>query len=511
MVLPASFLLRIQEKTFKRIKRALVRNVLATHEAKVQRVSAAVRARVVGKKICTSRSPFASFSMRFSDYKAKANQIFVGDLDSVVSMRPGEVTIEPLVSVGEITGYLLKRGQMLATTLEVKDATIGGLSCAVAMTTASHKYGLLQDTVVSFRVVLADGRVITATETNEYSDLYHAMPWSHGSLCLLVAVTLKTIDVKPYVKVTYEPFHTMAESAKRIRELARYAPIEEAADFIEATLFTREQGVVMHGEFCEYDVNIKVNHVGKWYAPWFYTRVRDVLKEGKKVVELVPVKEYIFRHDRAIFWTLRDMLPESIGNSPLFRYTIGFLLPPKLFMLKMPAFTPKLREEMRTERVYQDIILPLVALEDSVKICADEWEIWPLLVYPSLIVDNGPGKRGIFPTRAVTSAPKEDVREWKNGTKAALFFDLGCYGIPQQVVKRQKYNGVKSLRKMEHFTQSVGGAPFLYADTFMTPQEFEKMFDLTLYRLVREKYGCQGAFFDLYEKTTSFKKGDDLL
>ena len=32
---------------------------------------------------------------------------------------------------------------------------------------------------------------------------------------------------------------------------------------------------------------------------------------------------------------------------------------------------------------------------------------------------------------------------------------------------------------MEKFTQEVGGYPFLYADTFMTREEFEKMFDLT--------------------------------
>ena len=34
------------------------------------------------------------------------------------------------------------------------------------------------------------------------------------------------------------------------------------------------------------------------------------------------------------------------------------------------------------------------------------------------------------------------------------------------------------MRAMEKFTQEVGGYPFLYADTFMTRQEFEQMFDL---------------------------------
>ena len=75
------------------------------------------------------------------------------------------------------------------------------------------------------------------------------------------------------------------------------------------------------------------------------------------------------------------------------------------------------------------------------------------------------------------------------------------------------------MRAMEKFTQEVGGYPFLYADTFMTRPEFEKMFDLTSktiflketsmpelfssfldYEKVREKYYANGAFPHLYDK-----------
>lgn len=42
-----------------------------------------------------------------------------------------------------------------------------------------------------------------------------------------------------------------------------------------------------------------------------------------------------------------------------------------------------------------------------------------------------------------------------------------------------RYDAVAAMRKMEEFTRKVGGYPFLYADTFMTRDEFEQMFDLT--------------------------------
>ena len=38
---------------------------------------------------------------------------------------------------------------------------------------------------------------------------------------------------------------------------------------------------------------------------------------------------------------------------------------------------------------------------------------------------------------------------------------------------------MKAMREMEDYTREVGGYPFLYADIFMTREEFEQMFDLT--------------------------------
>lgn len=50
------------------------------------------------------------------------------------------------------------------------------------------------------------------------------------------------------------------------------------------------------------------------------------------------------------------------------------------------------------------------------------------------------------------------------------------------------------------FTADLGGYPFLYADTFMTREEFEQMFDLTAYENARQKYNAVGAFPHLHDK-----------
>lgn len=52
----------------------------------------------------------------------------------------------------------------------------------------------------------------------------------------------------------------------------------------------------------------------------------------------------------------------------------------------------------------------------------------------------------------------------------------------------------------DRFIRESGGYSFLYADIFLNEEEFNDMFDLTLYNQCRKKYGAVGAFPDLYHK-----------
>jgi delta24-sterol reductase len=78
--------------------------------------------------------------------------------------------------VGHITRRLAAHGHMLAVCLELDDATLGGLAMGVGMTTASHKFGLYQETIVSMGVVLGDGSFVRATRDNEHSQLFRCCP-----------------------------------------------------------------------------------------------------------------------------------------------------------------------------------------------------------------------------------------------------------------------------------------------------------------------------------------------
>lgn len=364
-----------------------------------------------------------------------------------------------------------------------------GLAFGTGMSTHSHKAGLYHETIISYEVVLADGSLVTATADNEYSDLYKALPWCHGSLGFLVALTLKIVTIKPYIKIKYTPIEGQKNYCDTLRDIsgANQAKPAYHPDYIEGTIFSKDNSVIMTGDYSDYDRNIPVNHCSRWYKPWFYKHVESFLDKGESI-ELIPLRDYLLRHNRPIFWVVEDMI--SFGNNPIFRTLFGWLLPPKPAFLKFTT-TPGVRAYTFTKQVFQDIVLPLQELEKQIEVASVLFEKFPLLVYPCKIIDHGPMSGQLRRPQAKYLVPQRNY---------AMYNDLGVYGVPGKVKEKKPYNPVDAMRKMEKFTREVGGYSFLYADIFMTRKEFEEMFDLSLYEVVRKKYKAEGAFPHLYDK-----------
>lgn len=62
------------------------------------------------------------------------------------------------------------------------------------------------------------------------------------------------------------------------------------------------------------------------------------------------MREYLLRHDKAIFWVLESMIP--FGNHPLFLFFLGWMLPPKPAFMKLTT-TPTVRAMTFTKQVFQ--------------------------------------------------------------------------------------------------------------------------------------------------------------
>ena len=140
-VLPTSTVLKIYEK----LHRWLTAPKAEEHDVRVQRVCADVQRwaslpAAERKPMCTDRSSAYSHSVRLTD-KSGWHRIAMGDLRAIIGVE-GEheratVRVEPGVTVAEISHFLLERNLQLECTLEMEDATIGGLAAATGMTTHS--------------------------------------------------------------------------------------------------------------------------------------------------------------------------------------------------------------------------------------------------------------------------------------------------------------------------------------------------------------------------------------
>ena len=90
-----------------------------------------------------------------------------------------------------------------------------------------------------------------------------------------------------------------------------------------------------------------------------------------------------------------------------------------------------------------------------------------------------------------------------SGGKHSWNLNLGIYGIPRELVQRpdELFPMVTRVRKLEAWLRSVGGFQHTYCDSFQTEEEFEAMFDHTLYDEMRGKYGASKVFPRVWEKT----------
>lgn len=422
-------------------------------------------------KMCTARPGWANVSFRQGLYKKQMQNIEINLIDILeIDDTKRTLRVEPLATMGQITAFLNPLGWTLPVLPELDDLTVGGLIMGVGIETSSHNFGLFQHCCVAFELVLADGSVVTCSkEENPY--LFYAVPWSYGTLGLLVSATIQIIPAKKYLKMEYIPVKTKAELVKRF---AIESNKGKENMFVEGLMYSENTTVIMLGNMTDHAESGKINPIGYFWKPWFFKHVEKFLESGP-ATEYIPLRHYYHRHSRSIFWELQDIIP--FGNNPIFRYLFGWTVPPKISLLKLTQgeATIKLYEKYH---IIQDMLVPMKDLGDALKVFHNEIDMYPLWLCPFKLF-NLPGM--VHP----------------RGTSDEMYVDIGAYGAP----KAKNYEAKATTRNLEAYVNKVNGFQMLYADTYMTREEFHKMFDHTLYNKMRDELPlCKQAFPEVYDK-----------
>lgn len=496
IVVPMSFFKQLFDSILNGIrstfKQRSSQHIASHHEARVARVikdvvrwnHLPVQSR---PPIRTDRSSAASHSVRLVN-KQGSYSVGMSDFRDIlgIDLEKGTVTVEPYVTVGELTSYLLKFDRMLEATLEMEDATLGGLALSQGMTTHSHRCGLVHDTVVSYEFVSGKGERIKAS-ASQNSDLFHCAGFSHGTLGFLTALEINIVPASKSLLVTY----VQCSSINELQNNYQDAILNSDAFFLEAIVYSKEHAVLIRGDLLTPERHakaqsqkVKTNHQGRWYKPWFFCHAQRVA-DGHQ--EYMPMRDYLMRHDRSMCMTMLYVFPAA--NHFLIRWLLGWMLPPKVTFLKAlrPAHA---REDVAKEQIYQDLAFPMEHLQEMVDYVDDQFSIYPLLVYPCKVIDRG----------GYLSVPKGQDLEGDSTLKYQYFLNLGIYGVPKAVVSgNRQYNVITRTRQLLAKVRSLGGFQHSYCDVFQTQEEFYQMFDRRLADSVRHSYGCE-SWLQVYEK-----------
>ncbi|GBP61763.1 hypothetical protein EVAR_96007_1 [Eumeta japonica] len=462
------------------------------HDKKVKNVQKQIKkwhAAGRGTRLCTARPTWQTMSFRQGVYKKSFTNIEVNLVDVLeVDKENMTVRCEPLVTMGQLSRTLAPLGLALAVVPELDQLTVGGLVMGTGVESSSHIHGLFQHICLEYELVLADGSVVKCSK-DENVDLFYAVPWSYGTLGFLTSVVIR------YVRLEYHPHANLSSLVNHFsNESLKRTPHQ----FIEGLLFSVDSGVVMLGDMVE--------EMGDDGAKAFERKLTN------PVVEYIPLRDYYHRHTRSLFWELQEFLkgrstheegidglvtknvvsvvPEltgfdpdhgdiiPFGNNPLFRHTLGWLMPPEVSLLKLTQ-TEAVGRLYERCHVIQDMLVPIENMKESIEVFHQEFQVYPMWLCPFKLF-NQPGQ-----LKATTTG------EWQ------MFVDIGVYGVP----KAEGYETVPSTRRVEAFVTKKKGFQMLYADTYTTLEEFRAMFDHALYDKVRQTLPyCTEAFPEIYGK-----------
>jgi len=252
-------------------------------------------------------------------------------------------------------------------------------------------------------------------------------------------------------------------------------------DSVEGIMFNLNEAVIMTGQFVQQDQveQNKVNRLGSWYKPWFYQHVRTFLDKGE-TVEYVPTLDFHQRHNKGCFWLTPLWAPWA--DHPVSRYLLGWAFPFNYQLLKYVKEAILGNENPGDIFLTQDFIIPIHTLKDGIKLSAKLTDIWPIWMVPTKLHFDDRYKLATKP---------------RSGN--CMYVDLGVYGL----ALNHNYQGHEAtLRGFEKFTMDNGGYQALYAETYMSREEFNKMFEPeVIYEKVRDRLPlCKEGFPHVYQK-----------
>ena len=453
------------------------------HRERVRAVQTALERREEGRQVTLERRK-VNYTMHHNEYKDGTVRIDVSEFDHILDVNPmtQRVWVEPGVTMERLYEACSKVNMIPCVLPELRHLTVGGLISGAGLETSSFRYGQFNDTCTTIELVLANGehRQCSAT-TNQ--DLYYGVCGSFGSLGILTAVEIQCRAAAPMVTLEYHRFASTKEAVSAMGTFTN----DLTVDFVEGIVLDATTSVLIIGTLDAHHSEIQQLDLEPWHAPWFTEHVSDVLRDQANSREQLPLRQYLFRHDRGCFWTGMYARTPSFGMVP--KINIGRMRNVRKLLCNYfdtATLWSKLHQKGHTERekrfVFQDIYVPIEETAGFVKDCDSLLGIYPIW---------------LCPVKATTTPQFYNPHRTD---RTELMVDVGLYGVPTTL--EAPYDGIALNRQLEALMIKAYGMKMFYGRCYFTRDEWDEAYSdvHSQYSELREKTGASSTFVEIATK-----------
>ena len=394
---------------------------------------------------------------------APRRRLDVRGFNEVLFIGESFVDAEGMTPYEDLTRECLAHGAMPAVVPQLKTITLGGALAGVGIESSSHRHGLVHDTLLELDVLLGDGRVVHCTAANEHADLFFGFPNSYGTLGYALRARVKTVRVKPYVRLTHLPFTDFAE-------LERHLNAAEA-DFIDGTIFSPERMFITLGRFTD----------GAPYTSDYTYQNIYYRSIGERREDYLTAHDYLWRWDTDWFWCSKNVLAQNALIRRLYgRKRLGSKTYTKIMRWNSRVGVTKKLERvlgLHSESVIQDVDIPIARAAEFLAFYSKEIQLWPQWVCP--IGVPAESRFTLYPVRP------------------GWYVNFGFWDVKRT---RAAHAPGHFNRLLEEKVGELGGIKSLYSDSYFSEADFHRRYGGDAYDALKKKYDPGGVFPRLYNK-----------
>ncbi|MGB3302346.1 MAG: FAD-binding oxidoreductase [Gordonia sp. (in: high G+C Gram-positive bacteria)] len=411
----------------------------------------------------------------------------VSDLNGVISVDPVKQTaqVAGMCTYEDLVARTLLYGLVPLVVPQLKTITLGGAVTGLGIESSSFRSGLPHESVLEMEILTGAGEVVIARPDNEYRDLFFGFPNSYGTLGYCVRLEIALEKVPRFVELRHVRVHGTRELRDLMAQIATDREyLGERVDYLDGVVFSADEGYLVLGRQSDDPgpVSDYTNH------RIFYRSIQHDSPEPKR--DRLTISDYLWRWDTDWFWCsrafgaqnpkVRRFWPKKYLRSSFYWKLIGYDqrwdIGDKLNARKgLPA----------SERVVQDIEVPIEAAVDFIDWFLEQVPIEPIWLCPLKLTEPSP-----IGTDAVQPWSLYPLERGK------FYVNVGFWsGVPVTPGQPGYTN-----RRIEQKVSELGGHKSLYSESFYSAEEFAELYGGSTYDALKAKYDPERRLLGLYEK-----------